>query len=203
MNMISNLVQGERQDLVAILETDHRDVEQLFTQIQRAQGRQRSTLVENLAEQLTLHMSIEESIVYPRLGRIDEEMRSEAEAEHALARKTLKDLRRLAPDSPGFDGALEMVKAGIEHHVHEEESEAFPRLRAELDEQEMEEITEQVREAKQRGRAPRRRTAAKRSSTSSKAATNQTKADLVERAKREGVAGYSSMTKAELARALR
>jgi len=166
MNMISNLV-GGRQDVVAILEADHRQVEQLFEQIQRAQGSQRTKLVQKLVSELTLHMSIEESIVYPRMARIDKEMSTEAEAEHALARKAIKDLQRLAPDTPGFDGALEMVKAGIEHHVHEEEGEAFPKLRSQLDSNELRELTEQVRTAKERGRAPRRSSSSGRSRASS------------------------------------
>jgi hemerythrin superfamily protein len=243
MNMISNLL-GGRQDVVAILEADHREVEQLFEQIQRAEGSQRTKLVEKLASELTLHMSIEESLVYPRLARIDKEMSAEAEAEHTLARKVLKDLQRLAPGSPGFDGALGMVKSGIEHHVHEEEGEAFPKLRSQLGRPEMEELTEQVRTAKERGRAPRRsssssgsrarstsrssrsstRPAASRRSTGSRATSRTTsaakkstksaskrsgsssevtKAELVRRAKRRGITGYSTMTKAELARALR
>jgi hemerythrin superfamily protein len=243
MNMISNLLRG-RQDAVAILEADHREVEQLFEQIQRAQGSQRTRLVEKLASELTLHMSIEESLVYPRLARIDKEMSSEAEAEHGLARKVLKDLQRLTPASPGFDGALEMVKSGIQHHVQEEEGEAFPKLRSKLDSAELEQLTDEVQAAKDRGRAPRRSsssgrsrarstsrstrsssrpaasrrssgsrsssrstTAAKKSTKSasrrSSSTSDVTKADLVRRAKREGLTGYSTMTKAQLARALR
>jgi hemerythrin superfamily protein len=242
MNMTSNLLRG-RQDVIAILEADHREVEQLFEQIQRAQGSQRTKLVEKLASELTLHMSIEESLVYPRMARIDKEMSSEAQAEHSLSRKVLKDLQRLAPDTPGFDGALEMLKAGIQHHVQEEEGEAFPKLRSRLDSSELEQLTEQVQAAKERGRAPRRsssgrsrsrstsrsprsssRPAASRRSSgsrstsrsssaakkSTKAASKRsssssdvTKADLVRQAKRRGITGYSTMTKAQLARALR
>jgi hemerythrin superfamily protein len=214
MNTISTFLRSGRQDLVAMLEADHREVEQLFNQIQRMQGSQRSKLVAKLAQELTLHMRIEESIVYPRLGRIDKEMSSEAEAEHRLARKALADLQRLAPDTPGFDGALAMVKAGIEHHVQEEEHEAFPKLRSELDDLEMEQLTEEVRAAKERGRAPRRSPSASRArksagrsapsrSRSRGGTKNPTKADLVRRAKRAGITGYSSMTKDELARAMR
>jgi hemerythrin superfamily protein len=116
--MISNLLTGSRNDAVAILEADHREAEQLFGQIERAQGAQRAKLVKQLVTALTLHMDIEESIVYPALARIDREMGAEAKAEHALARKVMKDVQRLAPDGPGFDGAIGMLKTGIEHHVH-------------------------------------------------------------------------------------
>ena len=35
----------------------------------------------------------------------------------------------LAPDEPGFGAAMEATKAGITHHVEEEENELFPKLR--------------------------------------------------------------------------
>ena len=37
----------------------------------------------------------------------------------------------LAPDEPGFGAALESLKAGISHHVEEEETDVFPKLRKE------------------------------------------------------------------------
>jgi hypothetical protein len=37
----------------------------------------------------------------------------------------------LAPDDPGFGAALDSVKAGVMHHVKEEEGEIFPALRKE------------------------------------------------------------------------
>ena len=178
MDITPNLLTGSGNDAVAILEADHREAEQLFAQIEQAQGAQRATLVDRLAAALGLHMDIEESLVYPQLGRIDREMGDEAKAEHTLARKVLKEVQRLAPDSPGFDGALGMLKSGIQHHVHEEECEAFPKLRSELDGDRLEELTEKVRSAKERGGAPRRPSASKKStagrSSSSRSSSGRT-----------------------------
>jgi hemerythrin superfamily protein len=255
MTMISNMLTGSRQDVVSILEADHRAVEKLFKDIQAASGSRRSSLVDKLVTELTLHMSIEESLVYPRVSAFDKEMSQEAKAEHALAKKVMTDMRRLAPDEPGFDGALGMLQAGIEHHVQEEEGELFPKLRRELDQSELERLTDEVEAAKQRGRAPRRasssrkrtssaskrassaskrtssaqtrassaskRTSAARTRGSSSKATSKprtsrsttsrgsargrsepTKDDLVRRAKRAGVTGYSRMNKRQLERAL-
>jgi iron-sulfur cluster repair protein YtfE (RIC family) len=254
MNIVSDLLPGQWQgssgggDVVAILEADHRAVEQLFKDIQRATGSARKALVQRLGKELSLHMAIEESLVYPRVSSFDREMGAEAKAEHGLAAKVLRDVQRLSPDDPGFDGALEMLQAGIQHHVHEEEGEVLPKLRQEVDAAEMEQLTAAVRSAKERGRAPRRTSAASRKratrsgptrrstsarstsgrssssarkkSSPAKAAARKrsssasasrssgngsgqvTKAELVRRAKRQGVTGYSSMTKAQLQRAL-
>ena len=211
MNMISNLLTGSRNDAVAILEADHREAEQLFGQIERAQGAQRAKLVKQLVTALTLHMDIEESIVYPTLARIDREMGAEAKAEHALARKVMKDVQRLAPDGPGFDGAIGMLKTGIEHHVHEEEGEAFPKLRSTLDVRQMDDLTEKVRTAKERGRAPRRSSSTSKKSSSrsgtatrKRAASSRPAATSRSRSRTASTSGSSSsrssMTKAELVR---
>jgi hemerythrin superfamily protein len=171
MSTITSIVTGDRQDVVGILESDHRKVEQLFKDIKAASGRRRSSLVEQLGRELSLHMSIEEALVYPRVSRFDSQMGAEAKAEHALARKVLRELQRLTPDRAGFDGALGMVEAGIEHHVREEEGELFPKLRRELGDEQMDELTEAVRSAKERGRAPRRAAATTRKRSSSSTRT--------------------------------
>jgi hypothetical protein len=48
-----------------------------------------------------------------------------------VARKALAEMVNLSPDKPGFGAALDSVKAGIAHHVNEEESEVFPKHRKE------------------------------------------------------------------------
>src|SRR4051812_27816371 len=182
MSMIRNVLPGGQEerggttDVVAMLEADHRKVEQLFKAIQAAESRDRSSLVDRLGSELGLHMAIEESLVYPRVSSFDREMSEEAKAEHELARKVLRDLQRLSPDEPGFDGALEMVRAGIQHHVQEEEQEVLPKLRQQLGDAEMGELTEAVRSAKERGRAPRRSaTAGKGSSRPGRARTSSSR----------------------------
>jgi hypothetical protein len=76
-------------------------------------------------------MELEETTLYPAMEPVTgEETVTEGIKEHELARKALQDVLDLAPDQPGFGGALEALKAGIEHHVEEEENEVFPELRS-------------------------------------------------------------------------
>jgi hypothetical protein len=119
-----------------------------------------------------------------------------------------------------------MVVAGIEHHVLEEETEAFPGLATSLSAERLAELARQLtsaraelldtdaaarrstsKKAPARPARPERATPADRSPrnrrTGPKIDPDQmTKADLLQRAKKAGVGGYSHMTKAELARAL-
>jgi hemerythrin superfamily protein len=117
-------------DVTRILEADHRQVEQLFTELEGADGAARQPFVDELVTSLRSHMELEEQVVYPAMEPVTgHEPVEEAKTEHELARKGLEDLVRLAPDAPGFGAALDAVKAGITHHVEEEETEVFPKLR--------------------------------------------------------------------------
>jgi hemerythrin superfamily protein len=119
-------------DPTKLLEADHRTVEALFDQIKSAEGDARTPLIDELATSLRSHMELEERVLYPAMEPVTgAETVEEANTEHELARKTLAEMLNLAPDKPGFEAALESVKAGIEHHVGEEESEVFPKLRKE------------------------------------------------------------------------
>jgi hemerythrin superfamily protein len=124
--------QESTMDVTKILEADHRLVEDLFRRIERAEGNDRRPLLDQLVPALRGHMELEEKVVYPAMERVTgHEPVEEGNKEHELARKGLVDLVDLAPDEPGFGAALDSVKAGIEHHVEEEEGEVFPKLRKE------------------------------------------------------------------------
>ncbi len=143
-------------DVVTMLEQDHREVEELFEKIKRTNGAARAQLVSRLAADLRLHMKVEESIVYPAIAKqVDDgdDMVEEAKTEHEGARKVLADVEKLSPNEPGFDGALEMLEAGISHHVEEEEDEVFPKLRESVSAGELDDLGEKVAAAKEKAGA--------------------------------------------------
>jgi hemerythrin-like domain-containing protein len=205
-------------------------VEALFMGIAATSGEERAKLVKQLVTALRVHMELEEQHVYPLLAaEVDADAAEEAEVEHHLARDGLAQLEELTPDEPGFDAALTMVVAGIEHHVQEEEGDAFPRLATQLGLDRMTELALQLSAARaellereQRPATARKSTATdkgsrparpKRPSTRSRTPRAKprvaridpdetTKADLLQRAKKAGVSGYSHMSKAELAKAI-
>jgi hypothetical protein len=88
--------------------------------------------------------------------------------------------------APGFGAAVEMVKAGISHHVEEEEHEAFPKLRDSCEATMVEQL----------GQALLQRKAA--AGTLADDLEGATKDVLSEIAEQFGVEARSSMTKAEL-----
>lgn len=180
-------------DPTKLLEADHRKVEALFAQIEKAKGQARMPLIEELATDLRAHMELEETTVYPQLEPVvGAEMIQEGNKEHELARTSLEQMLALAPDDPGFGGAMEAVKAGIEHHVKEEETQVFPKVRKEGQDTLASLSTPVMRKRMELG-MPMDAAAIEAAST---------KEELLEEAKSAEVSGAASMTKTQLAEAL-
>ncbi|MEZ5265618.1 MAG: hemerythrin domain-containing protein [Acidimicrobiales bacterium] len=115
-------------DVLEHLEQEHRQVEQLLERLADADDGEALPLIDELERSLATHMAVEEQFLYPLVEQVvDAESEEEAEVEHDLARDGLAKLRELQ-DKPGFGAAVDMLKAGIAHHVREEEGELFPEL---------------------------------------------------------------------------
>lgn len=179
-------------DVTKLLEADHRIVEDLFERIEQGEGEERTALVQELATSLRGHMQLEEQVLYPAMEPVTGgEAVQEGTTEHELARKALDDLIALAPDEPGFMAALDVVKAGIEHHVEDEEGEVFPQLRQ--DGTVLERIATPFMQTRTELGLPNDADALAEAST---------KEELLAEARSAEVDGAASMTKTELAQAL-
>lgn len=118
-------------DPTKMLEADHRDVEDLFARIKKTEGKERMALIEELQTSLLAHMELEETVLYPKMKPVTgKDDITEGKTEHDLARKSLEEVMKLAPDGLGIGGAIDALEAGISHHVEEEEDEVFPKLRS-------------------------------------------------------------------------
>jgi hemerythrin superfamily protein len=137
-------------DPTTLLRKDHREAEELIKRLEESKtpGPRRRQTVEQLVEALTLHMDIEERLVYP-LARdvLGAEEVAEAEVEHTLAREGIRKLTELV-DAPGFGAAVDMVKGGIKHHVKDEETEMFPKLKKRADRETLRRLGDDIEAAK-------------------------------------------------------
>lgn len=180
-------------DPTKLLEADHRQVEKLFDQIQKAEGQARTSLVHELATAVRGHMQLEEQVLYPAMRPVTgEKTVEEGVNEHEMARTALEDMVKLTPDGPGFEAALEVMKAGIEHHVEDEEGKVFPELR-----KDGQPVLEQVATPMMQMRVELGLPI-----DPSALAASSTKDELLAEAKNAGIDGTSSMTKEQLAEAL-
>jgi hemerythrin-like domain-containing protein len=180
-------------DVTRMLEADHRQVEALFEKIEKAKGDARQPLIDQLATSVRRHVELEEAVLYPQMEPVTgNEAVQEATKEHELARSSLDQMVGLAPEQPGFDAALEATKAGISHHVEEEEGEVFPELRR------------TGRDVLDRVATPfmKKRMELGLPMDADALAAASSKDELLAEAKGAGVDGAASMSKAELADAL-
>jgi hemerythrin-like domain-containing protein len=141
-------------DPIAILKRDHREAAAMLKQLAESKpSASRRKTNAKLVAALTLHMAIEEELVYPLIAqRIGKDEEQEAETEHTLARDGLSKMTELV-DEGGYGAAVAMVTAGIKHHVKEEETELFPELKRKLDRDELAKLGDAVvarRKAKRR-----------------------------------------------------
>ncbi|HLM02900.1 MAG TPA: hemerythrin domain-containing protein [Pyrinomonadaceae bacterium] len=137
-----------------ILRQDHREAENLMMQLEEASGQENGMsyrpIFEQLRTALQKHMMVEEEIFYPAVKVADdlEDQVVEAVDEHAEVKALLTQMNELDPSTPEFQDALATMKAGIEHHVAEEEGEMFPTAEEELGTARMEELGRQIQQQK-------------------------------------------------------
>jgi len=118
-------------DATKLLEKQHRKVEAIFKKLERGSS-EAAELVETLANDLAAHMTIEQEIFYPAVQSVDRDLISESFEEHALAEVSLKRLLATDPEAEEFKARVVALKELIQHHVEEEESELFPKVRKAL-----------------------------------------------------------------------
>src|SRR5262245_1189171 len=113
-------------DVTKLLEQDHRKVESLFAQYETDQS---ADVLTQICDELEVHTTLEEELVYPRLAELDRDLEHHAQAEHDQAKLLIDQIRVGDPDVSTLARQLQMA---IEAHVREEEGRAFPLLREQM-----------------------------------------------------------------------
>ncbi|MEO6360595.1 MAG: hemerythrin domain-containing protein [Sphingomicrobium sp.] len=110
-------------DAVALLKKDHREVEELFAQYEKASGDGRKEkIAKQICLELTVHAKIEEEIFYPACeGKIEEDLLKEAYVEHDGAKVLMAEIEAGGPGDEYYDAKVKVLQEQIEHHVEEEE----------------------------------------------------------------------------------
>ena len=118
------MAETKTQDAVALLKEDHRTVEELFAQFEKASGDGRKEkIARKICLELTVHAQIEEEIFYPACeGKVEEDLLKEAYVEHDGAKVLIGEIEDGSESSDEFyDAKVKVLQEQIEHHVEEEE----------------------------------------------------------------------------------
>ena len=112
------------QDAIALLKADHRAVETLFEEFEKASGEGRKQkLAHEICLALSVHAQIEEEIFYPACeGKVDDDTLKEGYVEHDAAKLLIAEIgANEGADDDFFDTKVHVLQEEIEHHVKEEE----------------------------------------------------------------------------------
>ena len=142
----------QQRDVIEVLEHDHREVEEMFTELESLRGAtseeqkaRRKAVTEQVTIELVRHSVAEEVLVYPEVDRkVSAEEAEHAREEHAEAEETLQRLEKLDADDPAFDDELATLMAEIRHHIEDEEGEMFAHMRQVIDAEELRKLGARV-----------------------------------------------------------
>lgn len=135
-------------DAISYLKSQHREVEELFAQIENAENsKQKKTLFAEVARKLEHHAKIEEKFFYPEGEDVDEDATLEAYEEHEVMRGLIRKIKKTSPGDETFMAKVTVLKEIVEHHVEEEEEEYFPECQKEFGREKLEELGEQLEAA--------------------------------------------------------
>jgi hemerythrin superfamily protein len=145
-------------DALTLLKNDHRSVEKLFKRFEHTGERafaERRKIVDRIIEELSQHAAIEEQVFYPVVlatVRGANDMALESLEEHHVVKWLLSELRGMDPHAERFEARVTVLIESVRHHVQDEETELFPKVRQQLSRADLVEVGDELAHA--RGRAP-------------------------------------------------
>ncbi len=120
---------------LALLTTQHEDIGGLLDELAASTDpARRTTAVTALVDQLTLHLAVEQELLYPGASAvISADVLRELLDEHLAIKRELADLLWLEHDDSRFTPKLVSLRRLVEMHEAWQESELFARVPAGLD----------------------------------------------------------------------
>lgn len=127
---------AHKQDVLELLEDDHREAERMFAAYEAvADPVRRRELIEQLSTGLGRHAAAEEEHLHPVIRRVlpdgDRIVASRLRS-HAAAARTMAALDGTDPDSAECGRRIGTLMEQIQEQTDEEENELFPALRSAL-----------------------------------------------------------------------
>ncbi len=141
-------------DAITLLKDDHRAVEKLFKRFEKAGPKayvEKREIADRIIEELSKHAAIEEMLFYPvtraTVPETDDVVLESLE-EHHVAKWLLSEIEKMDPENERFDAKVTVLIENVRHHVEEEETEYFPKVRDELGRKALGELGDAMADAK-------------------------------------------------------
>jgi len=131
-----NLFGSDDDNALELLRNDHDEVKKLFDEYEDrkedADATSKLEIVETICLALVLHASVEEELFYPAVGKAEDagDLIDEAAVEHQSIKDLIAQLQDSTPGDALYDAKVKVLGEYVQHHVHEEEGEIFPKARS-------------------------------------------------------------------------
>lgn len=142
------------QDAIALLKDDHKVVEKLFKEFEKAGDSayaKKRKIVDQVISELTTHAYIEETLFYPTARKAAPDTGEhvlESVEEHHVVAWMLSELADVDPRDERFDAKMAVLMENVRHHVKEEEQEWFPEVRKAMSRGDLKELGAKMEAAK-------------------------------------------------------
>jgi hypothetical protein len=138
-------------DAISLLKSDHREVEDLFEQFEKARSEDRKgELAQQICTALKAHTTIEEEIFYPAFLEATQEtdIHHEAEVEHEGAKRLVSEIESMSPSDEYLDAKVSVLSEMIKHHVKEEEQRGGMFAKARQSDMDLDQLGQQLQQRK-------------------------------------------------------
>jgi hemerythrin superfamily protein len=142
-------------DAIALLRNDHRAVERLFKEFEKAGPKAHKTrrqVADRIIKELSVHAAIEEQLFYPAVREAVPEADDdvlEGLEEHHIVKWTLSEVDGMDPEHERFVPKMTVLMESVRHHVTEEEGELFPTVRGAMTRKQLAELGDLMAQAKE------------------------------------------------------
>jgi len=141
-------------DAITLLKEDHKTVKRLLREFEKLGDRdtvaKRDTM-QRIIKELATHAAIEENVFYPAVKDLSGDMKSdvlESLEEHHVVKWLCSELDGMDPEHERFEAKATVLIENVRHHIEEEETELFPRVREALGRKTLGEIGDLLERAK-------------------------------------------------------
>ncbi len=135
-------------DVVRLLLEQHARIRELFDDLESAEGEHKEHAFGELRALLAVHETAEEMVLRPVSAKTaGQDVVDARNGEESEANEVLKKLEKLDVGSAEFDQELASFKQAVDQHAEAEESEEFPAVLAQCDEDERQKMGKRLRAA--------------------------------------------------------
>lgn len=132
-------------DAITVLKEDHKEVIRLFNEFEKksTSDERKAEIVREALRMLTVHTYIEDKIMYPEVRELVPDIEDdilESYEEHHVVDVLSLELDGMTPDDERFEPKFSVLMESVRHHVEEEETGWFPKVREALGRKELADI---------------------------------------------------------------